>query len=104
MENIDPGPSNGSSKFKNISGLSKMTELESRDLKGSTELETLRGLEGCKNLKRINLINCKKLKNVDALLALPDLEQILLRGSGVKRENCPVQLLYISGCRSTDLY
>ncbi|MBA7529844.1 hypothetical protein ES705_22043 [subsurface metagenome] len=104
---------NGSPKLKDLSCLSKMTELVELDLKGSADLETLygsacrqghavpRGLEWCRRLKKINLINCKKLKNIDALLGLPDLEQILLRGSGIKRDNCPVQLLHIASWRWT---
>lgn len=68
---IDLGSPNGSSKLKDLSGLSKMTKLVKLDLKGSTELETLyssagrqghagpRGLEGCRSLKRISLIKVK---------------------------------------------
>ncbi|MBA7705127.1 hypothetical protein ES703_113951 [subsurface metagenome] len=108
LENIDLGSSNSISKLKDLSGLNKMTKLLELDLKGSTELETLygsagrqghagpRGLEGCKSLEKISLINCKKLKNVDSLIGLPDLERILLRSSGIKRGTCPVQLLHIA--------
>ena len=104
LREIDLSSSTGSSKLKDLSALNKMTQLYWLDLKGSVELETLQGLEKCKSLKIINLVNCKKLKNIDALLGLPDLEQILLRGSGVKRDSCPVQLLYISDWRSADFW
>ncbi len=114
LETIVLSSSNGISKLKDLSGLNKMTKLLELDLRGSAGLETLyggtglqdragpRGLEGCKSLKKINLINCKKLKNVDALLGLPDLERILLRGSGIKRGTCPVRLLHIVDWRSID--
>ena len=79
-----------------------MKKLRALNLTNCGKLRDVKGLEGCEILTNINLINCKKLISIDALLDLPYLEQILLRGSGVKRDNCPVRLLHIADWRSTD--
>ncbi|MBA7702115.1 Internalin I [subsurface metagenome] len=92
-----------STKVKDISGLKNLAGLVELNLEGAGDLETLDGLEGCKSLKKIILISCKKLKNVDALLELPALAHIFLRGSGIKRDKCPVQLLDIADWQESNI-
>lgn len=65
--------------IENLSGLSNLTNLIKIDLENCRKLVSLDGIATQNiSLQNVRLINCKKLKNADALANLPNLTQLQL--------------------------
>lgn len=72
--------------FEVLRSLSSLRELEIWD----THVESLEGIQGCTSLERIVLARPRKLKDISALTALPNLKKIDISGALVLEDYSPI--------------
>ena len=69
---------NGIKNHEDLSFINELAQIKELDLLYLPKLEKLPELYNCINLKKIMLYQCKRLVNIDALIRIPNIEEIIL--------------------------